>query len=67
MISPVASLVSEETSHRCSDVSQRCLMGKGFSWRPRKVPTASLCLAGSPFLLESLHLVVLGMHTVFSR
>lgn len=39
-ISPVASLVSEETSHGCSGASQKCLTGKGwFGWRPRTVPT----------------------------
>lgn len=39
-ISPVASLVSEETSHGCSGASQKCLTGKGwFGWRPRIVPT----------------------------
>lgn len=39
-ISPVASLVSEETSHGCLGASQKCLTGKGwFGWRPRTVPT----------------------------
>lgn len=47
MISPVASLVSEETSHECSVVSQECLVGKRwYSWRSREVSTKSLFQTG---------------------